>query len=77
MQTASVWTSPTNPESLAAFDHFVEELECGIVYLNRADAVEPALPWTGQKDTGRGISLSTLGFDQLTRAKGVCLKLAQ
>ncbi|KAL1408214.1 hypothetical protein Q8F55_005019 [Vanrija albida] len=68
--TASVWTQPTEA-NLAIFDQFVEDLESGTVYLNRADALDPALPWTGVKNSGRGISLSTLGYDQLTRAKSV------
>lgn len=68
--TASVWTQPTEA-NLAVFDQFVEDLESGTVYLNRADALDPALPWTGVKNSGRGISLSTLGYDQLTRAKSV------
>jgi acyl-CoA reductase-like NAD-dependent aldehyde dehydrogenase len=76
-QTASVWTSPTDPASLAVFNNFVEDLECGMVYLNRADAPEPSLPWTGVKDSGRGISLSALGYAQLTRAKGVCMRVGQ
>jgi len=73
--TASVWTSPTDPTSLAVFHHFVDELECGMVYLNRADALEPALPWSGWKDSGRGVSLSPLGYDQLTKAKSVCMRV--
>ncbi|KAL7424871.1 hypothetical protein Q5752_000557 [Cryptotrichosporon argae] len=73
--TASVWTSPTDPASLTAFNNLVEELEAGTVYLNRADALDPALPWTGVKNSGRGISLSTLGYDQLTRAKAVMMRV--
>lgn len=60
---------------MAVFQNFVEELECGTVYLNRADALEPALPWSGRKDSGRGISLSTMGYDTLTRTKAVCMKI--
>lgn len=75
IQTASVWTGPSNPSSLTAFNHFVEELECGTVYLNRADALEPSLPWAGWKDSGRGVSLSKLGFDSLTHPKAVMRRL--
>ncbi len=42
-------------------------LDYGTVYMNRCDSVDPALPWTGVKDSGRGSSLSALGFDALTR----------
>lgn len=47
-----------------------------MVYLNRADALEPALPWSGWKDSGRGVSLSTMGYDQLTKPKSVCMRVA-
>ncbi|RSH93446.1 hypothetical protein EHS25_007802 [Saitozyma podzolica] len=73
--TASIWTSPSDPSSLAVFNHFVEELECGTVYLNRADALDPAVPWSGWKDSGRGVSLSHLGYDQLTRSKAVMMRV--
>lgn len=43
--------------------------------MNRADALEPSLPWSGAKDSGRGISLSTLGYDQVTRTKGVMMRM--
>lgn len=74
-KTASIWTSPDDQSSMQAFQNFVEELEFGTVYLNRADALEPALPWSGRKDSGRGISLSTMGYDTLTRTKAVCMKV--
>ena len=51
------------------------ELEFGTVYMNRCDALDPALPWTGVKDSGRGHSLSALGFDQLTRPKAIHFRL--
>ena len=43
----------------------------GAVYMNRCDALDPALPWVGVKDSGRGVSLSVLGFDELTRPKAL------
>lgn len=73
--TASVWTDIENADSAAAFDHLATELETGTVYLNRADVLDPALPWTGVKDSGRGVSLSTLGFDQLTQPKAIHMRL--
>jgi len=76
-QTASVWTNPDDQASMQVFQNFVEELDCGTVYLNRSDAPEPALPWSGRKDSGRGISLSTFGYDTLTRTKAVCMKVKQ
>jgi len=76
-QTASVWTNPDDQGSMQVFQNFVEELDCGTVYLNRSDAPEPALPWSGRKDSGRGISLSTFGYDTLTRTKAVSMKVKQ
>ena len=38
------------------------------------DYLDPALAWTGVKDTGRGCSLSVLGFDALTRPKSYHLR---
>lgn len=73
--TASVWTNAEDPASMSVFNDFVEELECGTVYMNRADALDPALPWTGVKNSGRGVSLSVLGYDQLTRAKSVMMRV--
>ena len=52
------------------------ELESGTVYMNRCDALDPALPWTGVKDSGRGVTLSALGFDALTRPKAIHFRLA-
>ncbi|SJX62701.1 related to aldehyde dehydrogenase [Sporisorium reilianum f. sp. reilianum] len=73
--TASVWTDIENAESAAAFDKLATQLETGTVYLNRADVLDPALPWTGVKDSGRGVSLSTLGFDALTQPKSIHMRL--
>ncbi|MGZ4105683.1 MAG: aldehyde dehydrogenase family protein, partial [Actinomycetota bacterium] len=49
--TASVWTSDRNRA-----DRLARELEFGTVYMNRCDALDPALPWTGVKDSGRGVT---------------------
>jgi acyl-CoA reductase-like NAD-dependent aldehyde dehydrogenase len=64
--TASIWTTDRDRANRMARD-----LEFGTVYMNRCDALDPALPWTGVKDSGRGSSLSTLGFDALTRPKAI------
>ncbi|GLB39323.1 putative aldehyde dehydrogenase family protein [Lyophyllum shimeji] len=74
--TASVWTNAAkNPASEEAFLRFVDGLETGTVFLNRCDYLDPALAWTGVKDSGRGVSLSKFGYDQLTRAKSVHMKV--
>lgn len=46
-----------------------DALETGTVFLNRCDYLDPALAWTGVKHSGRGCTLSRLGFEQLTRPK--------
>ena len=37
--------------------------------LCRCDYLDPALAWTGVKDSGRGVSLSTFGYDAVTQLK--------
>ena len=52
------------------------KLEVGTVYMNRCDVLDPALPWTGVKDSGKGATLSVIGFEHLTRPKSWLFKLA-
>jgi acyl-CoA reductase-like NAD-dependent aldehyde dehydrogenase len=74
--TASIWTNAEkSTESQDAFLKLVDELETGTVFLNRCDYLDPALAWTGVKNSGRGVSLSKFGYDQLTRAKSVNMKV--
>lgn len=67
--TASVWTNDQD-----AAIRIGNQIETGTVYMNRCDYVDPALVWTGVKETGRGIALSSLGFDPYTRPKSFHLK---
>jgi acyl-CoA reductase-like NAD-dependent aldehyde dehydrogenase len=46
-----------------------DQLETGTVFLNRCDYLDPALAWTGVKNSGRGCTLSRVGYEQLTRPK--------
>jgi acyl-CoA reductase-like NAD-dependent aldehyde dehydrogenase len=62
--TASIWT----PDCDAALS-IGNQLQTGTVFLNRCDYRDPALAWTGVKNSGRGVTLSRLGFDHLTRPK--------
>ncbi len=50
-------------------------LETGTVFLNRCDYLDPALPWVGVKDTGRGHTLSVWGYEHLTRPQSFHLRL--
>jgi acyl-CoA reductase-like NAD-dependent aldehyde dehydrogenase len=67
--SASVWTA-----DLDAGVRIGDRLETGTVYVNRCDHLDPALAWTGVKDSGRGVSLSTLAYDVLTRPKSFHLR---
>ena len=69
--TASLWTS--DPRRAARIGR---EIETGTVFMNRADYLDPALCWTGCKETGKGGSLSVIGFQNLTRPKSYHLKKA-
>ncbi len=51
-----------------------DRLQTGTVFMNRCDYLDPALAWTGVKNTGRGATLSTLGYEHLTRPKSFHLK---
>jgi len=52
------------------------QVNTGTVYMNRCDYLDPALAWVGVKKSGRGCSLSKLGYAQLTRPKSFHLKKA-
>ena len=69
--TASIWTG--DAEAAARIG---AEIETGTVFMNRADYLDPALAWTGVKDTGRGATLSAIGYESLTRPKSFHLRTA-
>ena len=45
------------------------QIETGSIYVNKCDSPDSALAWTGVKNSGRGCSLSALGYDSVTRTK--------
>ncbi len=69
--TCSIWTQDSDTA-----DAIGKRLQTGTVFMNRCDYLDPALCWTGCKDTGRGAGLSVLGFHALTRPKSYHLKKA-
>ncbi|KAJ3545223.1 hypothetical protein NMY22_g2527 [Coprinellus aureogranulatus] len=79
--TASIWSGVQdksgniNEAAETRFLRLVDELETGTVFLNRCDYLDPALAWTGVKDSGRGVTLSKFGYDQVTRVKSVHMKI--
>jgi acyl-CoA reductase-like NAD-dependent aldehyde dehydrogenase len=69
--TASLWTrDPARAAALGA------RIATGTVFMNRADYLDPALCWTGCRNTGRGGALSVIGYQNLTRPKSYHLKKA-
>jgi acyl-CoA reductase-like NAD-dependent aldehyde dehydrogenase len=70
--TASIWTRD-EAAALAIGDR----VETGTWFMNRCDYLDPALAWTGVKDSGRGCTLSRLGFEALTRPKSFHLRVGE
>jgi len=68
--TAAVWTRDE-----AAALAIGERVETGTWFMNRCDYLDPALAWTGVKHSGRGCTLSPVGFEQLTRPKSFHLRI--
>ncbi len=52
-----------------------ERVKTGTGFMNRCDYLDPALARVGIKDSGRGCTLSAMGFEQLTRPKSFHLRL--
>lgn len=50
------------------------QLRTGTFFMNRCDYLDPALAWTGVKNSGRGVSLSAVGYEPLTQAKSFHLR---
>jgi acyl-CoA reductase-like NAD-dependent aldehyde dehydrogenase len=64
--TASVWTADRERA-----ERFGAALRFGTVFMNRCDFGDPRLPWSGVGQSGRGHSMSVLGFDTLTRPRSL------
>jgi acyl-CoA reductase-like NAD-dependent aldehyde dehydrogenase len=67
--TAAIWTR--DEEAALRIGH---QLDTGTVFMNRCDYLDPALAWTGAKDSGRGVALSRLAYEHLTRPKSFHLR---
>ncbi|MGH8725643.1 MAG: aldehyde dehydrogenase family protein, partial [Burkholderiales bacterium] len=70
--TASIWTRDAD-----AALRIGERVETGTWFMNRCDYLDPALAWTGVKDSGRGCTLSKLGLETFTRPKSFHLRLGK
>ena len=66
----SVWTQDAD-----AALRIGERVETGTWFMNRCNYLDPALAWTGVKDSGRGCTLSRLGLETFTRPKSFHLRL--
>jgi acyl-CoA reductase-like NAD-dependent aldehyde dehydrogenase len=67
--TAAIWT-----EDEKAAIRIGDRVETGTWFMNRCDYLDPALAWVGVKDSGRGCSLSRVGYESLTRPKSFHLR---
>ncbi|KTD61138.1 aldehyde dehydrogenase family protein [Legionella spiritensis] len=67
--TAAVFT-----RDIEAGTRIGEQVDTGTFFINRCDYLDPALVWTGVKHSGYGSSLSSLGYESLTRPKSFHLK---
>lgn len=62
--TASIWTKDINRAESLGY-----QIEAGTVFMNRCDYLDPALAWTGIKNSGRGVTLSKMGYEHVTRIR--------
>ncbi len=69
--SASVWTADV--EAALAIGG---RIDTGTWFMNRCDYLDPALAWVGVKDSGRGCTLSRIGYEHLTRPKSFHMRLA-
>jgi acyl-CoA reductase-like NAD-dependent aldehyde dehydrogenase len=67
--TASVWT-----RDLEVARALGDRVATGTWFMNRCDVLDPMLAWTGIKDSGRGCTLSRIGYEWLTRPKSYHLR---
>jgi acyl-CoA reductase-like NAD-dependent aldehyde dehydrogenase len=67
--TACVWTADERAAIAIG-----REVETGTWFMNRCDYLDPALAWVGVKDSGRGCTLSVVGYEHLTRPKSFHLR---
>jgi acyl-CoA reductase-like NAD-dependent aldehyde dehydrogenase len=69
--TAAVWTRDE-----AAAVTLGGQVQTGTWFMNRCDYLDPALAWVGVKDSGRGCTLSVVGYEHLTRPKSFHLRVS-
>ncbi len=67
--TASIWTNDKDKALELA-----DDLVTGTCFMNCCDYLDPALAWVGVKNSGRGCTLSSMGYESLTRPKSFNLR---
>ena len=70
--TASVWT-----KDIEIAEKIGSQVQTGTFFMNRCDYLDPALSWTGVKETGKGCSLSEIAYEKLTTPKSFHLRKEQ
>ena len=70
--TASVWT-----KDIEIAEKIGSQIQTGTFFMNRCDYLDPALSWTGVKETGKGCSLSEIAYEKLTAPKSFHLRKEQ
>ncbi len=68
--TAAIWTADVDAATAIG-----DQVNTGTWFMNRCDYLDPALAWVGVKDSGRGCTLSTVGYEHLTRPKSFHLRV--
>ncbi len=68
--TAAIWTEDADVAQTLG-----QRVNTGTWFMNRCDYLDPALAWTGVKDSGRGCTLSVVGYEHLTRPKSFHMRI--